>query len=151
MKFSFVLSCFEVSSINASFSIGRCFFLHQKLRVFISLTQCFLFCFRTFLKSRLIPTLNGANNRIGSNNEDISGRVFPWECFNFFISTSAHLKAVISNRSNCNPSTHDSSVLGSTSTCLLRVADWFQVLWDFVCMCIVDACSLLQFKSLSQK
>ena len=90
-----------------------------------SLSQCCPFLVDMPFRSRLIWTLNGANNPIGSNTEDTSDRIFLWV---IGVSTSLlvplHTWKLSSVTVHCSPSTEDPSVLGSTSTCFVLLIDF---------------------------
>ena len=102
-------------SILVSATIGSCSFHLRNSSSSLgstSLSQCCPFLVQMPFRSRLIWTLNGANNPIGSNTEDTSDRIFLWVigiCTSFLV--PLHTWRLSSLTVHCSPSTEDPSVL----------------------------------------
>ena len=92
---------------------------------FTSLSQCCPFLVQMPLRSRLMSTLNGENNPIGSNNEYTKDKIFLsviGASISLFV--LLHTRKLSSVTVHCNPSTEDPSVLGSNSTCFVLLIDF---------------------------
>ena len=89
-----------------------------------SLSQCCPFLVQMPFRSRLMWTLNGANNPIESNTEETIDKIFLWV---ISASTSLFLPQHTWRLSlitvHCSPSTENPSVLGSISTCFVLLID----------------------------